>query len=85
MKKEIKYSKSSVRYLRRLAKNVRKNIVAKIDILAVRPEELEQNITKLQNADDLYRLRVGNYRVIYTQTEILFIEEVGPRGGIYKK
>ena len=84
MSKEVKYSDSSVKYLARLAKNVRTDITAKIDLLADHPEALVNNITKLQGYDDFYRLRVGNYRVIYTNTlEILFIEEIGPRGSIY--
>lgn len=84
MKKEIQYSSKSVKYLGKLAKNVRVNITNKIDTLAENPSELANNITKLQGFKDLYRLRVGNYRIIYTnKMTILYIETIGHRGNIY--
>ena len=86
MPKEIQYSRRSVKYLRTLAKNVRTTIKSKIMILADTPEKLANNITKIQGEEDLYRLRVGDYRIIYTDMlEILNIEHIGPRGGVYKK
>jgi mRNA interferase RelE/StbE len=49
------------------------------------------NTKKLINTDDLYRLRVGNYRIIYTTADatnagdkILYILAVGIRGQVYK-
>jgi mRNA interferase RelE/StbE len=40
-------------------------------------------------SDGRYRLRVGQYRIIYRygqelEIEILFIMDIGPRGDIYK-
>ena len=39
------------------------------------------------NSDDQYRLRVGNYRIIYTRDEQVFIIEIikiGDRKDVYK-
>jgi len=43
------------------------------------------NLTKLQDRDG-YRLRVGDWRVIYELEDdrlVMLLLEVGPRGGIY--
>lgn len=43
---------------------------------------------RLKTAAELYRLRVGDYRVIYTLDHgrlIVFVIDVGPRGDIYKR
>jgi len=51
----------------------------------VNPYALNNNLTKLQGRG-AYRLRVGNWRVIYERHDdrlVMLILEVGPRGGIY--
>jgi len=48
----------------------------------------EGDIKSLQGFEDLFRLRVGNYRVIFTkQDDILLIKVVnaGNRGQVYKR
>ncbi len=47
-----------------------------------------EDIKKLKGHDDLLRLRVGNYRVIYTVNNgelIVCVIDAGNRGDIYKK
>ena len=44
-------------------------------------------VKKMAGDDDLYRIRVGEYRVIYTIKDrdlVVLIVAVGARGGIYK-
>ena len=84
MTKDIHYSKQSVKYLRRLAANVKTLIIAKINLLATNPDALANNIIRLQGEEDIYRLRVGDYRVIFTEDlEIIAIILIAPRGGAY--
>jgi mRNA interferase RelE/StbE len=62
-----------------------KRIVAKIKQVAVNPYAPNHNLTKLHGRD-AYRLRVGDWRVIYELHDdrlAMLILEVGPRGGIY--
>lgn len=43
------------------------------------------DVVKLKGEDAKYRLRVGDYRVIFTRSGvILFIEAINNRGQIYK-
>lgn len=42
------------------------------------------DIKKLKNMDG-FRIRIGDYRAVYTiDMVIMNVENVGPRGGIYK-
>ncbi len=54
--------------------------------LAVDPHTPNNNVTKLQGREG-YRLRVGDWRVIYEIEDdrlIILVLDVGPRGGIYR-
>ena len=72
--------------LRRIPKNVARTIDQKIKQLAENPYALNNNVTHLTGAPG-YRLRVGDWRVIYKlhdDTQILEILKIGPRGGVYR-
>lgn len=80
----IAYTKSALKTLRRMAANTRRLIVRKIEQYAADPSSLASQVTKLQGRDG-YRLRVGDWRVIFTaEGDVLAILEIGTRGDIYK-
>lgn len=59
--------------------------MAKIEEVAVNPCAPNNNLTKLQGRDG-YRLRVGDWRVLYELHDdrlVMLILDVGARGGIY--
>lgn len=77
------YTRQAVKDLKRLPRNDRVLILSKIQQLEGDPASLANNIKKLQGVE-AYRLRVGNYRVIYSaQGEILMVLRVAPRGSAY--
>jgi mRNA interferase RelE/StbE len=79
-------TKSFNKAIARLLANWQKRIVTKIEEVAVDPYAPNNNLTKLQGRDAAYRLRVGDWRVIYELHDdrlVMVILEVGPRGGIY--
>ena len=79
-------TKSFNRAIARLPANWQKRIAAKIKEIAADPYAPNNNLTKLQGRDAAYRLRVGDWRVIYELYDdrlVMVILEVGPRGGIY--
>ncbi len=58
----------------------------KLRQLAIDPYASSNNVTKLQGRDG-YRLRVGDWRVIYEIRDerlIILVLDIGPRGGIYR-
>ena len=85
---KIAYSKASIKVLKRMDTETRLRIISAIEKLAEDPTK--GDIKPMQgNFSGLYRLRVGGYRVIYHitsdgRTEILYVDEIGSRGDIYK-
>jgi mRNA interferase RelE/StbE len=78
-------TKSFAKSLARLPANWQKRIVGKIKEVASDPYAKNNNVTRLQGRDG-YRLRVGDWRVIYELHDDhleLWALEVGARGGIY--
>jgi mRNA interferase RelE/StbE len=78
-------TKSFAKALFRLPMNWQKRIVAKIKEIAADPYARHNNVIKLQGRDG-YRLRIGDWRVIYELHDDrleLWVLEVGARGGIY--
>ena len=58
----------------------------KLDRIAIAPHAKDNNVTRLQNRPG-YRLRVGDWRVIYEIREdelVILILKIGPRGGVYR-
>jgi mRNA interferase RelE/StbE len=71
--------------LSRIPVNWQKRIVGKIKEIAAAPYAKHNNVAKLQGRSG-YRLRIGNWRVIYELHDErleLWALDVGARGGIY--
>lgn len=82
---EVVYTRQALKILRGLPRNLAGNIQAKISQLATAPEQLAANIKKLAGREG-YRLRVGDFRVIYTLDNgrmLITVIAIGSRGGIY--
>jgi len=76
------YSKTSIKYLQKLEKDVIRRIVKAIEKL---PSEGDINKLKGKKAKNIYRLRIGKYRVIYfLGKEIIKIIKIDTRGDVYK-
>ena len=83
---KIIFTKKAYKSLRRIPKNVVDRVRKKLDRIAKDPYAPYSNITKLQNRPG-YRLRVGDWRVIYEIREnelIILVLNVGSRGDIYR-
>jgi mRNA interferase RelE/StbE len=80
--KEVFYTVDAIKALRQHA-NRKAAIMAKIDAYAKDPAAQANNVKKLKGRRD-YRLRVGDFRVIFSETKTtITIHDIGPRGGIY--
>ncbi|MCB4860797.1 type II toxin-antitoxin system RelE/ParE family toxin [Sphingobium sp. PNB] len=80
--KQVTYTKSAAKTLRRMPSNVAKLIMAKVDQYAADPASLANNVTNLKGRDGI-RLRVQDWRVIMLDGVVIEVLEIGPRGGIY--
>ena len=82
---DIQFSKQALKTLGSLDKITQIRIRQGIDGLPQKTGDIKP----LKGKKNYYRLRIGKYRVIYhcitcTQCEILFIDQIGARGDIYK-
>lgn len=73
--------------LARIDRAHRRIIKEKLLILAEDPEVLKNNIKKLKgDLEDLYRLRVGRYRIVFRKDGkglVILIVRIGHRKNIY--
>jgi len=77
---EIAYSKQAFKSIRSINNPYKQRIKSAIEQIP------RGDIKKLQGYKNIYRLRIGDYRVIYKVTEIgIYIEDVLPRGSAYKR
>jgi len=72
--------------LQSLSRPERFRLAEKIEQLGVNPDSTELDIKKLEG-ETYYRLRVGNWRVIFDRQDavrVIAIEKIKPRGDAYK-
>jgi mRNA interferase RelE/StbE len=84
MNYQIEFTKQASKQLLGLPFNDQERIGAKIDNLIFNPRL--SNATKLVGEEDLYRIRVGDYRIIYSiqdQKLLILIVKIGHRKNVY--
>ena len=78
--RNITYSKKAQKYIARLGKIHKQAIKGAIECLP-------SGDIKYFKSDDVYRLRVGDFRIIYYLVDDngdIHIDKIGPRGDVYK-
>ena len=76
---------SAERDLAALGKPLRRRVAARIDALAANPRP--SGVKKLQGSADTWRLRVGDYRVLYEIRDrqlLVLVVKIGHRREIYR-
>jgi mRNA interferase RelE/StbE len=77
----VEYGPTSQNDLLSLPDKIRRQILRKIDRLE---SGLHGDIKKLRRADTAYRLRMGNYRILFdVEGEVIVIRRIGDRKQIY--
>ena len=85
MGKKIAYSKQAIKTLAKLPANESTRIRSKLRQYADDPTSQANNIKKLQG-QNAYRLRVGDWRVIFDENDVIIeVIKVGARGDVYKE
>ena len=83
---EVRIAPAAQKELDRLPQKPRQRVERAILGLAVDPRP--SGCRKLQGVDDTYRIRVGDYRVIYCVYDaelVVLIVKVGDRKDVYRK
>ena len=80
---QIIIKKKAKKFIDKLPSNERKRVVSAIELL---PNG--EDIKKLKGYDGLLRLRVGDYRIIYSVDNgklVVFVIDIDNRGDVYKR
>lgn len=83
---KIEWKQSAKKELRKLEKTAIPRIIKVVEDLSLDPHPV--GCRKLQGSERLYRVRVGDYRVVYSvENEVLLVEiiRVRHRKDIYRK
>ena len=88
MKYGIKYSKKFKKFFTKRTIKEQKNIQDKLILLQENPlNHNSLDIVKLIGFQNIYRLRINDYRIIYEVFEneiMIYVFNIGNRGDIYK-
>ncbi len=80
----IKWTPKAIEYVEKLPGNISERILRKIDSIRVNPFHYLEHY----EGEDIYKLRIGNYRALIDidfQNKILKVRVVGHRKKIYKR
>lgn len=81
----IQFAPSASKQLGSLPRAIQRRIAMRVDQLAFNPRP--RGSIKLEGEDDLYRIRAGQYRVIYAIEDdelIVLVLRVGHRRDVYR-
>jgi mRNA interferase RelE/StbE len=79
--------KSADREYRRLPADIRLRVAKALELLAVDPFSELLDVKKLRTKGNYYRIRIGNYRIVYTvqgKDLVVLIVRIGHRGDVYQ-
>ncbi len=83
--KEVTYRRQAEKKLRRMPRNERQKVIEKINLYASEPETLANNVISMTDSP-YYRLRIGDWRVVFDENDtVIDIIKIKSRGEIYKK
>lgn len=85
MSYKVEILRGALKQLKKIPSELQERIKIKIDDLATEPRP--NGVKKLKGKENAYRIRVGDYRVIYDifdELLVVSVVEVGHRRNIYK-
>ena len=81
----IEFAKPAAKQLKALSPQEQQRIKSKIEALVDSPRP--DGVVKLSGEDDLYRIRVGDYRIIYRIQDnqlLILVLKIGHRRDVYQ-
>ena len=84
----IEFVKSARKEFERLPVKIRERVTEALRLLAQNPYSELIKAKKMKGADDLFRIRLGDYRVIYeirNERLIVVVVKIGNRREVYRR
>lgn len=82
----VEFAPAADRQLKALPKPIQTQIIRRIEKLETNPRP--PGVEKLKGADDLYRIRSGVYRIIYTINDkdlLVLVLKIAARKDVYRR
>lgn len=82
---DVKIARRAIKSIAKLPRKEQQRIRAAIDLLADEPRP--PNGVALVGEDSVYRVRVGNYRIVYEVADtrlVIYVVRVGHRRDVYR-
>jgi len=83
---QVVYLPLAEKFFKKAPKNIALRILDKIDQIALDPQASNTNLKRLKDPLDGYRLRIGDYRVIYildNPSSRLIVTKIDHRSAVY--
>lgn len=83
----VKFTKRALKELNQLPKDARNSVIESLELLQVNPYAEILQVKKLRGQRNLYRIRIGNYRVIYEiygGMLVIIVVRIGHRKDVYE-
>lgn len=84
----VEFTKSARKEFERLPAKVRGNAVEALSLLSKNPYSALLKTKKLKGADNVYRIRIGEYRIVYEIRDdrlIVLVIKIGHRSDVYRR
>lgn len=81
----ILFAPAALRQFRKFPVSIQKRLTPHIDALADKPRP--SGVVKLSGASDIYRVRVGDYRIVYEIQDVglvILVLKIANRRDVYK-
>lgn len=82
---EVEITPAAKRQIKKLTKSIQQLIVKRLEELVENPRP--PGVLKMETEENLYRVRVGDYRIIYQIQDLMLlivVVKVGHRGNVYR-
>lgn len=82
---QVEIAPAAKRQIKKLTLAVQRQVIQRLEDLGVEPRPV--GVTKLEGSDSLYRVRVGDYRIIYAIQDarlLILVVKVGHRSDVYR-
>lgn len=82
--RRVEYSRDAVKALRRMDNSTSRRICNKVEQYAQDPASLANNVVTMKGGDGFKRMRVGDWRIIFTEDfVVLLVIRIAARGSVY--
>jgi mRNA interferase RelE/StbE len=84
----IEFVKSSQKEFEKLPKNIQTKTLDALHVLARNPYSDLLRVKRLKGAQALYRIRIGDYRIVYdirADILVILVIKIGHRSDVYRR